>query len=206
MWRTRVRPPVAAHELLHAFLQLLLASPLHHHLRVGYRACETGLRHIFVNLCCQATVFSKPIYKKKLSEQQRAGIKNRKSLGRSAQSFGVLFSLVCPGGEDKVIRKDSQRRYVGLPVLSAESLLVSIRNAGKLLLSLLFLLLLFLGQSPLKVLDHSVLLFFWPVTLTLLVTAEEGRADEEEARDTLWDFFLFLYIIGCSKTITSSLL
>lgn len=85
--------------------------------------------------------------------------------------------------------KVNKGEYVALPVLSSESLLVSIRNAGKFLLSLLFLLLLFLGQSPLKVLDHSILLFFWPVTLTLLVTGEEGRTDEEEARDTLVLFY-----------------
>lgn len=69
-----------------------------------------------------------------------------------------------------------------LPVLPGESLLVSIRNPGEFLLSLLFFLLLFLGQSPLKVLDHSIFLFLWPVTLTLLVTGE-GRTDEAAAKD-----------------------
>lgn len=86
--------------------------------------------------------------------------------------------------------KINKREYVMLPVLPAESLLVSIRNPGKFLLPLLFLLLFFLGQSPLKVLDHSILLFFWPVTLTLLVVEEERRTDEEEARDTLCLFYL----------------
>lgn len=74
--------------------------------------------------------------------------------------------------------KINKGEYFMLPLLPAESLLVSIRNPGKFLLPLLFLLLLFLGQSPLKVLDHSILLFFWPVTLTLLVTGEERRTDE----------------------------
>lgn len=64
--------------------------------------------------------------------------------------------------------KINKQEYVTLPVLSVESLLVSIRNPSKFFLSLLFLLLLLLGQSPLKVLDHSILLFLWPVTLTLL--------------------------------------
>lgn len=77
-----------------------------------------------------------------------------------------------------------------LPILPAVSLLVSIRNPGEFLLSLLFLLLLFLGQSPLKVLDHSILLFFWPITLTLLVTGEERRTNEEETGDTLCLFYL----------------
>lgn len=77
-----------------------------------------------------------------------------------------------------------------LPVLPAESLLVSIRNPGKFLLSLLFFFLLFLGQSPLKVLDHSILFLFWPITLTLLIIGEERRTDEEEARDTLCSFCL----------------
>lgn len=71
--------------------------------------------------------------------------------------------------------KINKGKYVILPVLPAESLLVSIRNPGEFLLSLLFLLLLFLGQSPLKVLDHSVFLFFWPITLTLLVTGKKNR-------------------------------
>ena len=57
-----------------------------------------------------------------------------------------------------------------LPVLPVEHLLVSIGDPGKLLLPLLFLLLLLLGQSPLEVLHHSLLL--WPVALTLLVEEE----------------------------------
>lgn len=56
-----------------------------------------------------------------------------------------------------------------LPVLAVERLLVSVGDPGKLLLPLLLLLLLFLGQSPLEVLDHSILLLLWAVTLTLLV-------------------------------------
>lgn len=54
---TWVGPPVAAHELLHAFLQLLLAPPLHHHLRVGDCPREAGLRHVLVDLGRQTTVF-----------------------------------------------------------------------------------------------------------------------------------------------------
>lgn len=68
---------------------------------------------------------------------------------------------------------------VALPVLPAESLLVSIRNPGEFLLSLLFLLLLFLGERPLKVLDHSIFLLLWSVTLTLLLAGEESRTMKE---------------------------
>lgn len=56
-----------------------------------------------------------------------------------------------------------------LPVLAVERLLVSVGDPGELLLPLLFLLLLLLGQSPLEVLDHAILLLLWAVTLTLLV-------------------------------------
>lgn len=56
-----------------------------------------------------------------------------------------------------------------LPVLAVERLLVSVRDPGELLLPLLFLLLLLLGQGPLEVLDHSILLLLRAVTLTLLV-------------------------------------
>lgn len=64
-----------------------------------------------------------------------------------------------------------------LPVLPVERLLVSIRDPGELLLPLLFLLLLLLGQSPLEVLDDSILLLLWPITLALLV--EKGRRVNE---------------------------
>lgn len=67
-----------------------------------------------------------------------------------------------------------------LPVLSAERLLVSVGDPGELLLPLLLLLLLLLGQSPLEVLDHSVLLLLRAVTLTLLV--ERGRGVSEGRR------------------------
>ncbi len=60
-----------------------------------------------------------------------------------------------------------------LPVLSAERLLVSVGDPGELLLPLLLFLLLFLGQCPLEVLDHSILLLLRSITLTLL--AERGR-------------------------------
>lgn len=86
--------------------------------------------------------------------------------------------------------KINKGECVALPILPAESLLVSIRNPGKFLLSLLLLLLLFLGQSPLKVLDDSVLLFLWPVTLTLLVRGEIIRTDEGEAGEELCLFYL----------------
>lgn len=56
-----------------------------------------------------------------------------------------------------------------LPVLPTECLLVSVGDPRELLLPLLFLLLLLLGQSPLEVLDHSILLLLWTITLTLLV-------------------------------------
>lgn len=69
-----------------------------------------------------------------------------------------------------------------LPVLPAERLLVSIRDPGELLLPLLFLLLLLLGQSPLEVLDHSVLLLLWAITLTLL--GERGRRVNEVLKGT----------------------
>lgn len=64
-----------------------------------------------------------------------------------------------------------------LPVLPVERLLVSIGDPGELLLPLLFLLLLLLGQSPLEVLDHSILLFLRTITLTLL--GERGRRVSE---------------------------
>lgn len=60
VWITWVGPPITAHELLHAFLQFLLAPPLHHHLWVGDCPREAGLRHVLVDLCCQTTVFPKP--------------------------------------------------------------------------------------------------------------------------------------------------
>lgn len=81
--------------------------------------------------------------------------------------------------------KINKGECVALPVLPAESLLVSIRNPGKFFLSLLFLLLLFLGQSPLKVLDDSILLFLRPVTLTLLLRGEVIRTGKEEAGEVL---------------------
>lgn len=59
-----------------------------------------------------------------------------------------------------------------LPVLATQCLIVSIRDSGKFLLPLLFLFLLLLGQSPLEVLYHAVLLLLRPVTLTLLEKQE----------------------------------
>lgn len=88
------------------------------------------------------------------------------------------------------MEKINKRDYATLPVLPAESLLVSIRNPGKFLLSLLFLLLLFLGQGPLKVLDHSIFLLLWSVTLTLLLTGEESRTMKKQSRDILCLFHL----------------
>lgn len=72
-----------------------------------------------------------------------------------------------------------------LPVLPAESLLVSIGNPGEFLLSLLFLLLLFLGQGPLKVLDDAIFLLLRSVTLTLLLAGEESRTMKKQPRDLL---------------------
>lgn len=80
----------------------------------------------------------------------------------------------------------NKRDGVTLPVLPAESLLVSVGNPGEFLLSLLLLLLLFLGQGPLKVLDDSILLPLWAVTLTLLLTGEEGRTVRKQARPTVF--------------------
>lgn len=88
------------------------------------------------------------------------------------------------------MEKINKRDYVTLPVLPVESLLVSIRNPGEFLLSLLFLLLLFLGQGPLKVLDHSIFLLLWSVTLTLLLMGEGGRTMREQSRDVLCLFHL----------------
>lgn len=59
-WRsfsTWVRPSIAAHKLLHALFQFLLATSLHHHLWVGDCPCEAGLGHVLVDLGCQTTVF-----------------------------------------------------------------------------------------------------------------------------------------------------
>lgn len=72
------------------------------------------------------------------------------------------------GCKGRTVRWMTESVYM-LPVLPAERLLVSIRDSGELLLPFLFLLLLLLGQSPLEVLDHSILLLLWPITLTLLV-------------------------------------
>lgn len=60
-----------------------------------------------------------------------------------------------------------------LPILPTEHLLISIRDPGKLLFPLFLLLLLLLGQRPLEVLDHSVLLLLGPVTLTLLLEKQK---------------------------------
>lgn len=111
---TRVGPPVAAHELLHALLQFLLASPLHHHLWVGYRPCEAGFWHIFVNLRRQTAVFSEPTgRKKKLSREAKTD--NHKI--KAPPCFSLLFlglegssslsldgSDVTDGAEDKQTR------------------------------------------------------------------------------------------------------
>lgn len=71
-----------------------------------------------------------------------------------------------------------------LPVLATQCLIVSIRDSGEFLLPLLFLLLLLLGQSPLEVLYHTVLLLLGPITLTLL-EKQESEAEWETAIDAL---------------------
>lgn len=65
-----------------------------------------------------------------------------------------------------------------LPILPVERLLISIRNPGKLFLPLLFLLFLLFGQGPLEVLNYSVLLLFWSITLTLLT--EKGMEENDD--------------------------
>lgn len=86
----------------------------------------------------------------------------------------------------KRISEDCQdvRWMSALPVLATQCLIVSIRDSGEFLLPLLFLFLLLLGQSPLEVLYHAILLLLRPVTLTLL-EKQESEAEWETAIDAL---------------------
>lgn len=70
-----------------------------------------------------------------------------------------------------------------LPILPVECLLISIWNPGKLFLPLFFLLFLLFGQSPLEVLNYSILLLFWSITLTLLT--EKGMEENNDLLETV---------------------
>lgn len=161
--RTWVWPPITAHELLHAFLQLLLTSPLHHHLRVGDGPGEAGLRHVLVDLCCQSVFSGRQRWSEVKRDDERQKTRTKKE--------EVEASCDYPSTRTKRILKETMMNVWvrSLPVLPAECLLISIRDSGKLLFSLLFLLLLLLGQSSFEILNNSILLLLWSITLALLV-------------------------------------
>lgn len=86
-----------------------------------------------------------------------------------------------------------------LPILPVERLLISIRNPGKLFLPLLFLLFLLFGQGPLEVLNYSVLLLFWSITLTLLT--EKGMEENDDLLESAVFNYLFFLNIKIEENI-----
>lgn len=207
-WHAWVRPPITAHKLLHAFLQFLLAPSLHHHLWVWDCPRKAGFWHVLVDLCCQTTVFPKP------QNEEDDGLvrihnmwKNKKTdrgIERSKLSLFFSFGTLCAfvGAKKKqdplqgLVRCLTESVFM-LPILPVERLLISIRNPGKLFLPLLFLLFLLFGQSPLEVLNYSVLLLFWSITLTLLT--EKGVEENNDLLETA--VFNNLFILFKYKNI-----
>lgn len=195
-WRlhTWVRPPITAHKLLHAFLQFLLAPSLHHHLWVRDCPRKAGFWHVLVDLCCQTTVFPKPqneeddgllrIHNMWKNKKTDRGIEGSKLLSLFFSSRTLCAFLGVKKKQDPLqglVRCLTESVFM-LPILPVERLLISIRNPGKLFLPLLFLLFLLFGQSPLEVLNYSVLLLFWSITLTLLT--EKGMEENNDILET----------------------